>query len=192
MRLWGCSVRLTLFDCLVLSWAVSSCSSYADFSFLVLLCCATSSQMYMPDKFKIVILAVLSVNLTRTYSVICKKLSKDLWFLAQDIEKTHPKAKNFLIVPQCGDLFTARTELKRLLAASAISSPKYFLFLYQKSYIWKLPSINAYLNKNKKNKLHFLIHWGGSQRNKCKSIRQFYHCQWYSKIRMDFSFAFKC
>lgn len=110
--------------------------------------------MYTPDKFKIVILGVLSVNLTRTYSVICKKLSKDLWFLAQDIEKTHPKAKNFLIVPQCGDLFTARTELKkRLLADSAISSPKYFLFLYQKSYTWKLPSINAYLNKNKKNQI---------------------------------------
>lgn len=33
MRLWGCSVRLTLFDCLVLSWAVSSssCDSLESF-----------------------------------------------------------------------------------------------------------------------------------------------------------------
>lgn len=45
--------------------------NYAIFLFLVLLCCATAIQMYMPDKFMMVILVVLSINVTRTYSAIC-------------------------------------------------------------------------------------------------------------------------
>lgn len=90
---------------------------YVSFQFLVLLCWATAIQMYMSDKFKIVILVALCVNVTRTYSAICKSLSRDLC-----LKNPHKITENNKTSSVVVTYWLEKDRSKKKTADSAISS----------------------------------------------------------------------